>query len=245
LDFWGDTHLQEFELLCRRHLDWASANGVRRGTMEAMWQLSVSHALRGDSESARRLSRDAIRALEELEPGVNVAMSKGEYGGWIEDAAGDPAAAERVQREAYEALEALGESGFRSTLAGELAHWTYAQGRYDEADRFAQISKDAADDDDVASQTLWRGARSMVLARQGELDQAERLAREAVEIIGRTDYVMTHAATLNDLAEVLRLAAKPDEAAAALREAVGLYERKGDVVFAERTRALLSELAVA
>jgi tetratricopeptide (TPR) repeat protein len=237
--FWGETHLDDFESLCRKHMEWASANGVRRGMRYAIAHLSISRALRGDSEEARRLWGEAIRAFKELEPGIDVAMTKGQMGGWLENVTGDPAAAERALREAYETLEALGESGFRSTLAGELAHSIYAQGRYDEADRFAQISKEAAASDDVTSQVYWRGARSMVLARRGELDGAERLAREAVEIAEQTDFVMNQAATLNDLAEMLRLAGKPDEAAAALAEAVDLYERKGAVVLAERTRALL------
>jgi tetratricopeptide (TPR) repeat protein len=243
LHFWGETHLDEFESLCRKHMEWAAANGVRRGTLNAMGRFAVSRALRGDSEEARRLWGEAIRAFEELERGINVVMLRGEFGGMIENAMGDPAAAERALREAYETLEALGESGFRSTLAGELAHSIYAQGRYDEADRFAQISKEAAASDDVASQTLWRGARSMVLARRGELDGAELLAREAVRVIDGGELVLTRATARIDLAEVLRLAGKPDEAAAALREAVGLYERKGAVVLAERTRALLSEVA--
>jgi tetratricopeptide (TPR) repeat protein len=237
--FWGDTHLDAFEPLCRQYLDWASANGVRRGILYGVGHLAVSRALRGDSEEARRLWGEAIRAFEELEPGITVATGKGEFGGWIEELTGDPAAAERVQREAYETLEALGESGFRSTLAGELAHSIYAQGRYDEVDRFAQISKEAARSDDVASQTLWRGARSMVLARRGQFDEAELLARDAVRIIDGTELVLTRPTARIDLAEVLRLAGKRDEAAAVLREAVDLYEQKGAVVMAERTRALL------
>ncbi len=45
-----------------------------------------------------------------------------------------------------------------------------------------------------------------------------------------------------DLAEVLRLADRPDEAADALREAVELYARKGNVVSADRARTLLADL---
>jgi tetratricopeptide (TPR) repeat protein len=200
--------------------------------------------LRGDYEEARRLWGEAIRALEELESGVGVAAAKG-FGGLIESVAGNPAAAERVQREAYEQLEALGESGFRSTIAGELAHSIYAQRRYDEADRFAQISKDAAAGDDITSQALWRGARSMVLARRGDFAEAERLARDAVRVSDGSEFLFVRADARTDLAEVLRLAGRPDDAASALREAVDLYEQKGAVVLAERTRALLSELAAA
>lgn len=45
------------------------------------------------------------------------------------------------------------------------------------------------------------------------------------------------------LAEVLRLAERESEAAEAMQEALALWEAKGNVVYAERTRALLAELA--
>ena len=45
-----------------------------------------------------------------------------------------------------------------------------------------------------------------------------------------------------DLGEVLSLAGKPDEAAAALEQALGRYERKGNLVMAGRARARIEEL---
>jgi hypothetical protein len=41
---------------------------------------------------------------------------------------------------------------------------------------------------------------------------------------------------------VLRLAGRLDEAAEAMQEALHLWEAKGNVVFASRTRGLLGEL---
>jgi hypothetical protein len=45
-----------------------------------------------------------------------------------------------------------------------------------------------------------------------------------------------------DVAEVFHLTGKPDEAAAALAKAHECYERKGNVVSAQRARARLTEL---
>ena len=45
------------------------------------------------------------------------------------------------------------------------------------------------------------------------------------------------------LTEVFRLAGKPAEAAAALEDAITLYERKGNVVSAAKARALLERLS--
>ena len=45
-----------------------------------------------------------------------------------------------------------------------------------------------------------------------------------------------------DLAEVLTLAGRADEAEAELQEALALYERKGNLAMAERTSTRLREL---
>ena len=48
-----------------------------------------------------------------------------------------------------------------------------------------------------------------------------------------------------DLAEVLLLTGKPDEAATALEQAHERYERKGNVASAQRAQARLEELRAA
>jgi hypothetical protein len=54
-----------------------------------------------------------------------------------------------------------------------------------------------------------------------------------------------HADALIDLTDVLRMAGRLDEATGAAAEALTLYERKGIVPSAARTRALLDELGAA
>jgi ATP/maltotriose-dependent transcriptional regulator MalT len=85
----------------------------------------------------------------------------------------------------------------------------------------------------------WRRARARVLARRGELEAAERLAREALELVAGTDALNDHADTLLDLAEVLRLAGRGEQAARAVGEAIVLYERKENVAMATQARRLL------
>ena len=105
------------------------------------------------------------------------------------------------------------------------------------------MSESTAAADDVVSQVIWRGARAKLLARQGRVDEAEKLAREAVRLIAQTDQLTDHAATLLDLAEVLRLAGRPDAANAAVHEAIELYTRKGNTVSAGHARSLIASLA--
>jgi tetratricopeptide (TPR) repeat protein len=92
---------------------------------------------------------------------------------------------------------------------------------------------------------VWRRTRAKLLARAGDFREAESLAEEAVRIAARTDALSDHAAVLLDLAEVLRLADRPAEAAERVEEGLLLFDRKGNRVSAEAARATLSELTVA
>ena len=94
------------------------------------------------------------------------------------------------------------------------------------------------------AQAGWRALKAKALAARGELDDGVRLAREAVEIAERTDYLHWTAAYFMDLGEVLRLAGQFGEATQAVRRAVDLYERKGNVVSAARARAVLDSKPV-
>jgi tetratricopeptide (TPR) repeat protein len=220
----------------------AEAAGDRRTEGLVRSFLAYLYGMRGDFDEARRCYTEARAMLEDLGRTVVAAStSLASYG--VEMLAGDPGAAERELRRDYAALTELGEKYFLSTVAGELARVLYAQERYDDADAMSREAEELADDDDIASQTLWRSARSKVLARRGRNDEALRLGWEAVELIGRTDAHVTRAETLVDFAEVLRLSERQSEAVAALDEAVALLEAKGNVVAAEGIRALSGSAA--
>ena len=76
---------------------------------------------------------------------------------------------------------------------------------------------------------------------RGVSEQAGELAREAVELLRGTDALVLKADALEDLAEVLTLVGA-DGARERLSEALGLLERKDDVVSTERVRASLRSL---
>jgi tetratricopeptide (TPR) repeat protein len=81
-----------------------------------------------------------------------------------------------------------------------------------------------------------------VLARRGEHAEAERIAREAVAIGEQTDMLDAQGDMYADLAEVLSLADRPQEAAEALEQALARYERKGNLVMAGRMRERLAAI---
>lgn len=166
------------------------------------------------------------------------AMFATEVAGFIEMLAGDPVAAERELRVGYEFSESLGDRGWWATMAATLAHPVAAQGRLDEAEEFCRIAAGLGADDDLTTQVLWRSARAKVRSARGRSDDAARLGREAVEIAGRTDDINLLADTLIDFASVLRSTGPSSEADEAVRRALELYTRKGNVVSAARAEPL-------
>jgi tetratricopeptide (TPR) repeat protein len=136
----------------------------------------------------------------------------------------------------------VGELGFRSTVDSSLAAVLVGSGRHDEAEVIARdvLSYATEDDFDPHSRARWVLAR--VFAARGELEEAERLAREAVGLVEPTDYLEARAETLLGLGDVLERAGRVAEAAEAVLAATELYERKGDLVMSGRARAHLERL---
>jgi tetratricopeptide (TPR) repeat protein len=160
----------------------------------------------------------------------------------LEMLAGNPAAAVELGIEGCRLLEELGERGWLSTASAELAQALYAIDRLDEAETWARRSRELGASDDLATQALWRQVDAKVLARRGHAEEAERLAREAVAIADPTQQLLLRADSHADLATVFELVGKLADACAALERALDLYERKGNVVEAQRVRARLAEV---
>ena len=89
---------------------------------------------------------------------------------------------------------------------------------------------------------LWRQVSAKVLTRRGEYAEAEQLARDAVAMSEATDMLDAQGDAHADVAEVLVLADRQHEAALALEQALDHYQRKENLVMAQRTRARLAEL---
>ncbi len=135
--------------------------------------------------------------------------------------------------------------GLLSTYASLRGRHLCGIGRFDEAERLAEQGRELGQAEDPVTQSLWRQGMALVLAHRGEIEEGERLAREAAAIIQRTDSPWFWADALCDLAEVLELAGRSGEAAATLRSALELYEQKGIVPLADRTRERLARVIAA
>ena len=192
----------------------------------------------GDEERAAVLVRSHRALVEDLGLRVSEASAAETYG-IVRLAAGDPAGAEAELRRGYERLAEMRERMLSSLLAALLAAALQLQGRDDEALEFGDRSRDAAGADDLLAQVRWRTARAKPLACAGRIAEAETLAREAVALVGTTDFPVARADTAMDLAEVLCLDGRDAEASRYVEEALVLYEQKGCRVGAARARRRL------
>lgn len=235
---YGPTPVAEAIRMCAELVE--RSGGDRRVEAILLRTLSHMHAMQGDFDAARDEYRRARAMLDEL--GWTFIAALGSIvSGPVEMLAGDPAAAEAELRRDYQTLDRLGDRNYISTVAGYLAEALYRQRRYDESGSFAAFSAEVAAPDDMATQVLWRTVSAKLLARQGKLDEALRLAREAVELIRGADDPIDRADALLDLGEVLRAAGRHDDAALAGAEALSLYEQKGSRVAAATAERFLAE----
>jgi hypothetical protein len=123
-----------------------------------------------------------------------------------------------------------------------LASVLASQARLDEAERFIQLSAETGASDDIRTQVEWRMAKAEVLVRRGDTIRAADLATQGVEFADRSDELNLRGDARMLLARVLFAASRLDWANRVASEALGLYERKGNIVSAERARNLLRHM---
>jgi tetratricopeptide (TPR) repeat protein len=217
--------------------------GHRGAEAFAMCFLGQVRGMLGQREAAREMILRGVADRRELGDLPGAAMSYGEgLGYFVEMVCGDWLAAEQELRRGFDELASMGDKNYLAITAGWLAHCLYALGRYDEAEDFAGVCENSAAKSWVAAQVLWRGARAMLLARRGDVESGEALAREAVDLALRTDRVDTQTDALMDLAEVLRVGGRGGEAVPIVADALRRYELKEVHPAAARARTLLEEL---
>jgi class 3 adenylate cyclase/tetratricopeptide (TPR) repeat protein len=234
--FHGSTPLTEL-------LAWQDAQDLReQRTYWLRTHRAAALAMLGRIDEARALFADVQAELAERGGARVVVAALLAYGLVIELHAGDPAAAAAAGEESCRLRAELGRWSEYSTVAAGLAGAYCELGRLDEAEEWAARGAKRGAADDAITQMLWRQARARVLARRGEQDEAEGLAREAVDIGEATEDLGSKAETRADLGEVLALAGRAQEAAEAVEQALVRFEAKENVVMAERMRERLAAL---
>jgi class 3 adenylate cyclase/tetratricopeptide (TPR) repeat protein len=235
---WGPTPRVQARERCEEILERVKGHLDEEAHVLAL--LGCLSALEGRFDDARALHARRSAIFDEL--GLEVTSAWASHtAGWVEMLAGDAAAAGRILRRGYETLERTGARTQLQVVGSYLARALTMQGRYREAESLA-LTIEQLDPTGIAEIALARGARAKAVAELGRAEEGERLGREAVALIDRTEFLIDRADTRMDLAEVLQLSGRLDEAADLLAEAEQLHEQKGNDVSAVRTRALLADL---
>jgi predicted ATPase/class 3 adenylate cyclase len=240
--FYGPTPVEQAIRRCEAIRD--EVRGDRRSATATWYPLAGLYAMIGRFDAARELLDLAYKGLEDL-GFVTLNSSLAHYDGLVELLAGNLERAEERLRFGLGRLQEMGERAFVSTLAALLAEVLYQRGRHDEAVRFVDRSVEAAAPDDLVAQIAWRTVQAKLLATAGHLENAETLARHAVSLAEKTDLSNDHAAACVALGEVLHKQARPEQAEAVMRDALALYDAKGNIVAVEGMRALMARLVLA
>ncbi|OBG99377.1 hypothetical protein A5698_10225 [Mycobacterium sp. E136] len=198
---------------------------------------AVLDAFRGRAAEGRRLIESARRTLTEL--GLRHALLEvDQFAGIIELVSDDAAAAEPYLRRAYEGFRRMGLDTDTADTAALLARACLALERDPEANELCSVSERLAGHGSKAS-IAWRSVRAQLLARAGDHDRAEEVAKEAVSRAAATDALVDHGDACLALATVMRIAGNNAGMRAAAEQAVALYDRKGAAALTERARKIL------
>jgi class 3 adenylate cyclase/tetratricopeptide (TPR) repeat protein len=156
--------------------------------------------------------------------------------------AGDALPAADRLRTICRELTAAGEKGYLSTAATWLAQCLIDLGETEEAESALRTAAETGAPDDVVTQVPLKAARARLLARAGALAEAESMAREAVSEAEAVEYGVLVPYAHLALGDVLRLAGRPNEAAAEWRAMIAFVEARGNRLYADRLRRELEEL---
>ncbi|HZC90126.1 MAG TPA: BTAD domain-containing putative transcriptional regulator, partial [Mycobacterium sp.] len=200
---------------------------------------AVLEAFRGRDAAARRMIDSARRTVTEL--GLRHALLEVEqFAGIVELVLGDPAAAEPHLRQACNGFRRMGLDADTAETAALLGRACLALNRDADADELCTESERLAGHALKAS-IAWRTLRAQLLSRQGDHDEARRVAQAAVTLAEGTDGLVDHGDACLSLARVLGAAGDAAGARAAAERAANLYERKGAAALADKARSMLDE----
>jgi predicted ATPase/class 3 adenylate cyclase len=245
--FWGPEPLDEVRRQVEEALGWARSRSIRRLEVDALHLLARISSMQERLAEARDLLRQAGTGTAKRSESRELLVLVGRYlsVALVELMAGDAAAAERALREAREELTRLGGTGQLPAVIILLARALILQGRDEEAMQLTWECERLAPQSNRDAQIKWRAIRALLLARRGDVEEAERLAAEAIERTIRWDQEDSWeqedstAEVEADYAHVLRFAGKEAKARQAAEAALARFRRKGNLVGARRVEAFL------
>jgi class 3 adenylate cyclase/tetratricopeptide (TPR) repeat protein len=216
---------------------------TRPGTVWQLAQLAAtatSHAYRGDvalfdvaqAEWATLATANGLEWPQAMQS-VALALARLEVG--------DGSGAEAALRMTMDTMDRLGDVWGYTTSVVHLPPSIAMQGREEEALQVIRRLRETNVlfhlDSDARAQDFYLAA--MTLRAQARLAEAELAAIEGVELLAKTQLSICHTRALEQLAEIVELAGRPDDARRHRETALGIQEHVGNLIGAARVRARL------
>ncbi len=203
--------------------------------------MAATSAMLDRFDEARRLL-DERRGLAE-EFGQRWALAQTEWwAGSVEAMGEELGVAESHLRVAHSISLEMGIRRMAGQIAGDLAEVVYELGRQEEAFAIAEELRTNPPAHDALALIIWRGVHGKVLASRGKGEEAELQVREGLEVAERAGAPMLAGRFLMDLAEIMTLSGRKDEAAQTLGEALRLYAAKGSLPSVRMAERALEQL---
>ncbi|MDP9273383.1 MAG: AAA family ATPase [Chloroflexota bacterium] len=220
-------------------LEFARRNGHLALEMGVLQAIAHAHAEDGDYDKAMEFNGRAKAMAADI--GMKVWLVSGASARHIEAWFGHREAALELTQESFRALRDLGEKGYLSTVAAELALQLLDVDRVDEARDAASVAEETGASDDVATQVALDSFRARMLAREGHPVEAERLARNTVVLADSHEFFSIHNTARTALADVLRVNGRVEEAREVIEQLAGFVERRGNPTYAATLRLQAAE----
>jgi class 3 adenylate cyclase/tetratricopeptide (TPR) repeat protein len=217
-----------------RFAEFARRHGLLLTEAGAMTGLAMRTAMAGDRDGAFELLRQQAAMLPELRTFVR-NLSRSSHAS-VHGFFGETDAAIAELERGIKALQEVGERGYLSTEASTLGLFLLDAERLDEARQALELAKETGAADDAATQGEILAIEARILARDGDIAGAERMAQEAVAAADASEYIEVFTWSRLAMADVLRLAGRPEEAAEYLEEAAATEEHRGNVAYAATIR---------
>ena len=216
----------DFEAAARyldEHEGLARASGSPAQLGQALRNRSVLAVARGDIASARAAAEQALAA--HLDSGNRMEIGVGRW--FIADAldaAGDRTAAVAALRRSVEDLGAATLQGFRAEARVHLALLLLAAGDVSGARSEAELARAEVEPGDVYTVASSTAALAAVHAGEGDVDNADRLYRRALEAWGRTGYALELARLRRNYAAFLAERGRVAEARLLLEQVLAFFD---------------------
>jgi tetratricopeptide (TPR) repeat protein len=201
-----------------------------------------AYAIAGRLEEAREYLESEIRFAESMAGSHGVGGVLGFAGARIEFWAGNLQQAISNAERGAQLLIDSGQLGVGSTVAGICARICFAAGEYERAAEWAQRAEQIGAPDDVLTRLGVLQVTALLQAHRGETAAAQATMSEALALAETTHSPVILGDVTFDSGLVYEMVGARDQAVAAYREALSLYEAKEHIVMAQSTRQRLADL---